>query len=154
MLHKADSAAAYFKSFVRLNGTSYLWDYGGARTNTGMEDTSHGHLDLSLVVWAKNFGLGGLTNSDMTTLAGTLQKVFNGAAGPNDVSTQVDGSGLPSSNWDRVSVGYDWIELADWDPTLFDKTVTVFNTYMSNPTASRFYLGWAEIQRKKACVGL
>lgn len=152
-LHKADAAAAYFKTFVRLNGTAYDWDYGGARTNSGMEDTNHAHVDLSLVVWARKFGIGGLNDTDMQRLAGTMQKILSGA-GSNNVSLLVDGTGLPTSNWDRVSVGYDWIELADYDPTLFDKTVRVFNTYMSVPEGSRFFLGWAEIMRKKSCTPL
>lgn len=153
-LQKAGAAAAYFKTFARLNGGAYVWDYGGARTGTGIEDTNHAHLDLSLLVWARTFGIGGITDADMQRLAATMQSVLNGAAGPNDVSQAVDGSGLPASNWDRVFIGYDWIELADYDPTLFDKTVRIFNAYMANPAGSRFYLGWAEILRKKNCVGL
>ena len=153
-LHKANAAAAYFKTFARPSGSAYVWDYGGARTGTGMEDTSHGHLDMSLLATARKFGIGGLTDADMSSLAATMQKILNGAAGPNDVSTRVDGSGLPTSNWDRVSIGYDWIELADYDPIVFDKTVKVFNTFLSSPSDSRAFLGWAEILRKKACVGL
>jgi hypothetical protein len=152
MLHKADSAAAYFKSFVTVDGGAARWDYAGARSNTGTEDITHGHLDLSLLVSARKAGLGGLTETDMMTLAGALRKVLNGGAGPNDVWTLIDGTGKPASNWGRVDIGYDWIELSDYDPALFDKVVKVFNTYMANPSASRFYFGWAEILRKKACV--
>jgi hypothetical protein len=72
----------------------------------------------------------------------------------DDVSMAVDGSGVPSGNYDRVSVGYDWIDLADYDATLFDKTVKVFNTYMANQGGARFFLGWAEILRKKSCTAL
>ena len=152
--HKADAAAAYFKTFVRQNGDAYLWDYGGARPNTGVEDTSHAHLDLSLMVWAKYFGLGGLTDTDMRSLAATMNAVLRESDGQFDVALKIDGTGLPSSNWDRVSIGYDWIELSDYDPSLFDKIVSVFNKYMSSPAASRFYLGWAEILRKRGCVWL
>ncbi|MGZ3253927.1 MAG: RICIN domain-containing protein [Burkholderiaceae bacterium] len=152
-LNKADKVAAYFKTFARLNNNAYDWDYGGAR-GSGIEDASHAHLDLSHLVWAKQFGLGGLTNTDMTRLANTMQKVLNGQAGSNDVSHNVDGTGLPGDNYLRVSVGYDWIDLVDYDATLLDKTIKVFNTYMSNPSSARFYLGWAEIQRKKSCVSL
>lgn len=152
-LNKADKVAAYFKTFARLNNNAYDWDYGGAR-GSGIEDTSHAHLDLSHLVWAKQFGLGGLTNTDMTRLANTMQKVLNGAAGPNDVSHAVNGTGLAGDNYLRVSVGYDWIDLVDYDATLLDKTIKVFNTFMPNPSSARFYLGWAEIQRKKHCVSL
>lgn len=152
-LHKADKVAAYFKTFARVSNNAYNWDYGGAR-GSGIEDTSHGHLDLQHLLWAKNFNLGGLTNTDMALLVGTMKKVLNGQAGSGDVSHNVDGTGLPGDNYLRVSVGYDWIDLVDYDPTLLDKTITVFNTYMSNPTSARFYLGWAEIQRKRSGVSL
>ena len=152
-LNKANKVAAYFKTFARVSNNAYNWDYGGAR-GSGIEDTSHGHLDLQHILWAKNFNLGGLTNADMTLLVGTMKKVLNGQAGANDVSHNVDGTGLPGDNYLRVSVGYDWIDLADYDATLLDKTITVFNTYMSNPTSARFYLGWAEIQRKRSGVSL
>jgi hypothetical protein len=106
------------------------------------------------LLWAKNFGIGGLTNADMTLLVGTMKHVLNGQAGPGDVSHNVDGTGLPGDNYLRVSLGYDWIDLVDYDATLLDKTITMFNTYLQNPTSARFYLGWAEIQRKKSGVSL
>jgi hypothetical protein len=152
-LNKADKVAAYFKTFVRTSNNAYNWDYGGAR-GSGIEDVSHAHLDLSHIMWAKQYNLGGLTSTDMTRLAATMQKVLNGAAGSGDVSHNVDGTGLPGDNYLRVSIGYDWIDLADYDATLLDKTTTVFNKFMSNPTSARFYLGWAEIQRKRHCVSL
>jgi len=148
---KAHAGAAYFLTFATPVGSAYTWNYGGARGN-GVEDTSHGHLDLSLLVSAKKYGLGGLTDTHMYRLAGTLHRVLNGAAGSNDVSYRVDGTGTPANNFDRVSVGYDWIDLVDYEPALFDQTVRVFNTHMANPTSARFYLGWAEILRKRKCV--
>ncbi len=152
-LNKADKVAAYFKTFVRTSNNAYNWDYGGAR-GSGIEDVSHAHLDLSHILWAKQFGLGGLTSTDMTHLTATMQKVLNGAAGSSDVSHNVDGTGLPGDNYLRVSIGYDWIDLVDYDATLLDKTINVFNKYMASPSSARFYLGWAEIQRKKHCVSL
>jgi hypothetical protein len=79
---------------------------------------------------------------------------LNGQAGPGDVSHNVDGTGLPGDNYLRVSLGYDWIDLVDYDATLLDKTITMFNTYLQNPNSARFYLGWAEIQRKRSGVSL
>jgi len=154
-LNKAAKAAAYFKTFAKLNGTAYVWNYEGARTDrsTTVEDTNHAHLDLSLLVWAKAYSLGGFNDTDMNRLAATMHKVLNGQAGPNDVSNQVNGAGW-ASTWDRSAVGYDWIDLVDYDATLLDKTIKVFNTHIANPNGSRFYLGWAEIQRKRSCVSL
>jgi hypothetical protein len=45
-------------------------------------------------------------------------------------------------------------ELVDCDPTLFDQIVKVYNKFPAEPEGSRFYLGWAEIQRKRSCTGL
>ena len=154
------AAAAYFKTFVRQRGDAYVWNYGGARPNTPsrygvvIEDTDHAHIDLSLVITAHQFGLGGLTDVDMHRLAGTVRVVLNDGAGVNNVWKFIDGTVPAGGPWDRASVGYDWIELADYDPTLFEKTVKVFNQYLSAEEGSRFYLGWAEIQRKRNCTEL
>jgi hypothetical protein len=156
-VRKADAAAAYFKTFVRQRGDAYVWNYGGARTDSvsvRTEDTSHAHVDLSLLITARQFGLGGLTDVDMHRLAGTMRVVLNDGAGLNNVWKIIDGTQPADGPWDRVSVGYDWIELADYDPTLFDKTVKVFNQYLTDERGSRFFLGWAEIQRKRNCTGL
>jgi hypothetical protein len=153
LLHKADASAAYFLQFVRLSGEAYDWDYGGCLEG-GMEDIDHAHLDLSLVIWAKKFDLGGLTTTDMTRLAGTMHKVLSSDADPNDTSATVDGLGVPQSNWDRVPVGFDWIDLTEYDPTLLDGTIQIYNTHLTDETGSRFFLGWAEILRWINCVQL
>ncbi|MGB9150858.1 MAG: Ig-like domain-containing protein [Burkholderiales bacterium] len=160
-LDKANKASAYFKTFAKLTaGNAYSWNYAGARTDTsaisiGIEDTGHAHVDLSLLVAAGKFGLGGVDSADMSRLAATMHKVLNGAAGPNDVSLKVDGTGNRPTNWEhRVDVGYDWIDLVDYDPALLDKVINVYNRYLTAVNGSRFFLGWAEIQRKRNCVNL
>ena len=153
--HKAAAAAAYFHRFTTLINGTYTWQYGGCRTNVDIiEDVSHGHLDLSLLVWAYRFGVGGISYPDMSRLASTLSTVLNGAAGPGDVSLHVDGTGLPASNWDRVPVGYDWIDLCEYDPGLLDQVIGVYNTHVVDEYGSRFFLGWAELQRVSRCVPL
>lgn len=152
-LEKSVAATAYFKTFAKLVGNAYEWDYGGARQQT-MEDTSHGHLDLSLLITSYKLGLGGLTMTDMNRLVGTFQKVLNGDAGSGDVSLHVNGAGLPNGNITRVTIGYDWIDLADFEPALLDKTTTVFNKFIQEPSSAREFLGWAEIQRKRRCINL
>jgi hypothetical protein len=152
---KADAAAAYFLRFAALSSGAYSWQYDGCQTNVHvLEDVSHGHIDLSLLVWAYRFGLGGLSYTDMSRLASTLATVLNGAAGPADVSLYVDGSGLPASNWDRVPVGYDWIDLSEYDPALLDQVIDVYNTHLVGEPGARFFLGWAELQRVSGCVPL
>jgi hypothetical protein len=153
--NKVDAAAAYFLTFAALNKGAYTWQYDGCQTNMDIvEDVSHGHIDLSLLVWAYRFGLGGLSYTDMSRLASTLATVLNGAAGPGDASLYVDGSGLPASNWDRAPVGYDWIDLCEYDPTLLDQVIGVYNTHLVDQPGARFFLGWAELQRMSGCVPL
>jgi hypothetical protein len=151
-LDKADKAAAYFKTFARLNGNAYVWDYGGAR-GSGTEDVSHGHIDFSLLTWANKFGIGGITSTDLTRLVGTM-KVELTAQGANKVSFLVDGTQTPPSVWDTAAMGYDWIELVDTDPTLLNQVTSVYNAQMVGQTGSRFMLGWAEILRKRSCIAL
>lgn len=153
--YKADAAAAYFLRFAALNNGAYTWQYDGCQTSMDiLEDVSHGHIDLSLLVWAYRFGLGGLSYTDMSRLASTLATVLNGAAGPGDASVHVDGSGLPASNWDRAPVGYDWIDLCEYDPALLDQVIGVYNTHLVDEPGARFFLGWAELQRVIRCVPL
>lgn len=152
---KADAAAAYFLRFAAVVDGAYTWQYDGCQTGLDvLEDVSHGHIDLSLLVWAYRFGLGGLSHTDMSRLASTLTTVLDGAAGPGDVSRHVDGSGLPASNWDRVPVGYDWIDLCEYDPALLDQVIDLYNTHLVDEAGARFFLGWAELQRVTGCVSL
>ncbi len=154
-LYKADKAANYFLKFAQNVNGGYLWRYEGGRPGNGWEDTNHGHVDMSLLIAAGKFKIGGLTDSDMLKMAATFKnKILNGQPGPNDVAVEIDGTGLPTSNYDRVTAGYDWIDLADYDPTLLTKVVNVFNRYMTNFNVARGSLGWAEILRKNSCTPL
>ena len=155
-LTKAAAAAAYFKSFVTTNGSAYAWSYGGARTaGNGPEDISHGDLDLSLVNWAEHFGLGGLALADMKQLVGTEDAIFNGGTSSDSVAFYVNGTGAANSYY-TPAVGWSWIDVTDFDASgkLFDKTVTLFNSYPMTSNPSGYFLGWAEILRKKQCVAL
>jgi hypothetical protein len=153
--YKADAAAAYFLRFAALNNGAYTWQYDGCQTSMSiLEDVSHGHIDLSLLIWAYRFGLGGLSYTDMSRLSSTLATVLNGAAGPGDASLHVDGSGLPATSWDRAPVGYDWIDLSEYDPALLDQVIGVYNTHLVDEPGARFFLGWAELQRVTGCVPL
>lgn len=155
-LTKATAVAAYFKTFVTTNGTAYSWSYGGARVSgNGPEDISHGDLDLSLVNWAEHFGLGGLTAADMKQLVGTESAIFNGGSNSSNVAFYVDGTGIADSYY-MPAVGWSWIDVTDFDSTisLYNKTVTFFNSYPMTSNPDGYFLGWAEILRKKQCVAL
>ncbi len=155
-LTKAKAVAAYFKSFVTTNGTAYSWSYGGARTSgNGPEDISHGDLDMSLVTWAEHFGLGGLGVADMKQLVGTENAVFDGVASTSSVAFYVNGKTAANSYY-APAVGWSWIDVTDFDTTgnLFSKTVTLFNSYPMTSNPAGYFLGWAEILRKRQCVSL
>jgi hypothetical protein len=153
--YKADKAANYFLKFAQNVDGGYLWRYEGGRPGNAYEDTNHGHVDMSFLISAGKFHIGGLTDADMVKMAATLKnKILNGQPGPNDVAVVIDGSGMPSSGYDRVTPGYDWIDLADYDPAILGKVVNVFNRYMTNFNVARGSLGWAEILRKNSCTSL
>lgn len=160
-LYKADRAADYFLKFAQPVNGAYLWRYEGGRPGIGYEDTNHGHIDLTFLISARKFNVGGLTDADMVKLAATLKNnILIDQAQSSDVAPDIDGSGLPSTkdfqarNYERVGIGYDWIDLADYDPAVMNKVVDVFNRYMSNFDGPRGALAWAEIQRKNSCTSL
>jgi hypothetical protein len=152
-LYKASKSADYFLRFAQDVSGSYQWRYSGGRTDGPIEDTNHAHVDLTFLVAANNFKIGGLTDTNMGKIASTLK---NRVIQPNDfVAPNIDGTGTPADNWQRVSVGYDWIDFTDYDPAILGKVVSVFNHYMSSGfDTMRGALGWAEIQRKNSCVSL
>jgi hypothetical protein len=82
-------------------------------------------------------------------------RIMNGQPDPNDVAVViVDGTGMPGGNYDRVTPGYDWIDLADYDSALLGKADNVFNRYLTNFNVTHGTLGWAEILRKNSCTSL
>jgi hypothetical protein len=152
LAYKAGKIAAYFKTFVKDTGTAYNWKYSGSvPLPDRVEDIDHGHIDIGFLISAYKHEVGNLTATDMKKLAGTFAKVLNGEAGPADVSTHVDGTGIPDQTWRRLPSGYDWIDLVEFDHALLDKVVTVWNKWMPWASNARYYLGWAEIQRIRAC---
>ena len=155
-LTKAAAVAAYFKTFATSSGGAYAWSYGGARSaGNGPEDISHGDLDLSLVNWAEHFGLGGLNATDMQQLVGTENVIFDSGFGPDNVAFYVNGTTAASSYY-APAIGWSWIDVTDFDSSgnLFGKTVKFFNAYPMTSNPAGYFLGWAEILRKKKCVAL
>jgi hypothetical protein len=64
--------------------------------------------------------------------------------GNGDVAYSVDGL-EPNTGGKYYPVGYDWIDLAEFDPSILDIAKEVYNKYYSNPSWSRPFHGWAEI---------
>lgn len=155
-LRRADAVAAMFPRFAKLEYGFYTWRYGGCRTDIAgpfgslIEDTNHSHIDLSLLVWANRFRLGGIDAKVMNGLTGTLDRILTGA-GTNNVARHVDGTGAPTNDWDRLPIGYDWIDLAQTNPAVLDKVIRVYNQHLADDTNSRSMLGWAEILRYTHC---
>jgi hypothetical protein len=151
-LYKADKAANYFLKFAENVNGSYLWRYEGGRPGNGYEDTNHGHVDMSFLIAAGKFRIGGLTDADMAKMASTLK---NRILRPDDVVAKVTDGSYPTTDlYEVVTPGYDWIDLADYDPTILSKVVSVFNRRLTKFDVARGSLGWAEILRKNSCTSL
>ena len=139
---KAQAILGHLKNSLRLQSNdSYVWDYHPQKPDKGIEDISHAHMDISFVLLAYKQGLD-VTEQDMKRFANTLTK--NMYLGNGDVAYSVDGL-EPNSSGRYYPVGYDWIDLAEFDPSILDIAKEVYNKYYSNPSWSRPFQGWAEI---------
>jgi hypothetical protein len=146
---KAAAILEYFRKHLRLrSNNSYDWDYHPQHpsvgdTRTGDEDFNHAHIDLGFLILAYKRGLG-LNALDMRRFANTLTK--NVYLGDGELSWSIDGSEIDSekSYW---PVGFDWIDLSEFDPRVLDIAKEVYRKHYSRPTWSRPFLGWAEILR-------
>ena len=139
---KAEAILGYLKNHLKLQANdSYVWDYALQSSKGIVEDFNHAHIDLSFVVLAYKQGLD-LTEQDMQRFANTLTK--NLYLGDGELADTVDGV-EPNTDKDYVPVAFDWIDLAEFDPSVLDIAKEVYNKYYSNPSWSRPYLGWAEI---------
>jgi hypothetical protein len=147
---KAQAILDYFKTHVRLTSKdAYDWDYHPQNpASDGDEDLNHAHLDLSFLILAYHRGLN-LTAQDMLRLANTLTKTVY--LGNGELTLTVDGT-KPDANKNYSPVGFDWIDLAEFDPSILDIAKEVYTKHYANPTWSRPFLGWAEIQRWSAAL--
>ena len=138
---KAEALLGYLKDYLRLQANdSYVWDYAPQYAN-GVEDFNHAHVDISFVVLAYKRGLS-LTEQDMKRFANTLTK--NLYLGNGELAETVDGV-EPNTNKNYYPIGFDWIDLAEFDPTILDIAKEVYNKYYSKPSWCRDLQGWAEI---------
>lgn len=141
---KAEAILDYFKEHVRLiENDAYDWDYSLTNPNSADEDFNHAHVDLSFIILAYHQGLE-LTDEDMRRFANTLtENIYqeNGKLtwfieGTNDISQD--------SYW---PVGFDWIDLTEFNPFVLTIAKEFYSNNYSNPTWARPFLGWAEILR-------
>jgi len=136
--NKAKAILDYWKAERReISDQAYDWNY--YLRDSGDEDFNHGHIDLSFINMAYRFGL--VSSTEMEKLANTLtEKIYKGGG---SFSNYLDGS----SSSDSRTVGYDWIDLVQFDPLVLDIAKEAYAKDYSVPTWSRPFLGWAEILR-------
>ncbi len=140
---KAEAIVGYFKKHVRVTpNNAYDWDYNPQKQR-GDEDFNHAHIDLSLLILAHHQGLK-LSTEDMHRFANTLTK--NVYLGNGKLAWSVDGTQTKRKK-NYWPVGFDWIDLAQFDPKVLDIAQEVYKKHYSSPTWSRPFLGWAEILR-------
>ncbi len=146
---KAAAILEYFKKHLRLKANNaYDWDYNPQRptsgdTKTGDEDFNHAHIDVGFIVLAYQQGLD-LDVEDMHRFANTLTK--NVYRGDGELAWSIDGAEIGSGK-NYWPVGFDWIDLSEFDPQVLDIAKEVYRKHYAKPTWARPFLGWAEILR-------
>ena len=116
---RATALAENFKRALRLVDGAYEWNYwdwieNGKPGHSGVEDTSHGHIDIGFVVEAVERHTV-FTDEDGRRLARTLLvRMWNGSTTEPQFGGNVNvkgGHGLPV---------VDWVSLSRWDPKVFE----------------------------------
>lgn len=124
---RATAMAKNFKRALRLTEGAYEWYYwdwieNGKPDHSGMEDTSHGHIDVGFVVEAARRGVV-FDAEDARRLANTLLgRMWNGS-----MTDPRFGSHVNTSKGNSLPV-VDWIDLCQWDPKVFDVIATAVMT--------------------------
>lgn len=140
----AEAILAYFKLNIGLQkNNSYIWKYNFRNENSPVEDFNHGHLDISFLVLACQLGLD-ISKDEMAHLANTLtQNILR-----NDGSLNWFIDGNTEQNQDSFwPIGFDWIDLTEFSPQIFEIAKTYYSKNYPTPTWARPFLGWAEILR-------
>jgi len=102
----------------------HYWDWTeyGEPGNSGSEDTSHGHIDVSLAVEAARRGVV-FTDEDMVRIANTWLKVMWNQDEDNPLmAAGVDGREPYKFSPLLVS----WSELSQWDKQVYDLALKAF----------------------------
>ncbi|NPV47188.1 MAG: hypothetical protein HPY69_09535 [Armatimonadetes bacterium] len=132
---RAEQMARLFRRYLREQGEAWVWNYwdwveGGEPGHSGLEDTSHGTIDVGFAIEACHRGVV-FTAEDMKRFARTvLDQMWNGSTedpklGPN-VGTRGDRFAMTTS---------DWFDLGEWEPQIWRLALTAFSK-AGQPTAS------------------
>ena len=122
---RAHRMAKNFRRHLWKTGRAYTWHYwdwleGGVQGNSGVEDTSHGRIDVGFAVDACRSGVV-FNNADMKRFAHTLlDQMWNGS-----VDDPVIGGRVDSMDGDSTPCA-DWIDLCQWNPRVWDVMWAVF----------------------------
>lgn len=152
-VHKFESGISYLKSCFRLEsdpslGEVYSWNYTGLRTQQIIEDSGHGGQDIYFYnLAAKSYPLI-FTAVDTQRLARTTKRML---AINGDVYFRVDGTEPTQLPYNKVNLGYDWIDFSFIDAQVLERIIPAINQIVYTGGA-RFFRAAADILRVKAGV--
>jgi hypothetical protein len=150
---KAAAILAYWKAHLRqLSDGTLDWDYdlqnGQVKTTiTSSQDVSHAHLDLSFLIMSYYSGLD-LSDEVLRKCADTFIKTIY--LGDGKIALSIDGKDRSEENY--YPAGYDWVDLAEFEPQVLTIAKEVYQKNYPTPTWARPFLGWAEILRWTKCM--
>ncbi|MGC9319125.1 MAG: hypothetical protein ACP5KN_13925, partial [Armatimonadota bacterium] len=128
---RAEQMCRYFRSYLELDEGNdawrwHYWDWTeyGEPGNSGWEDTSHGHIDVSLAVEAARRGVV-FTDADMQRFVNTwLAVMWNG----DEEAPQMAHRVAEDENFTHSALLRSWTELAQWDRRVYDLALTAFQS--------------------------
>ena len=146
---RAERMARNFKRHLRRTGQAYTWHYwdwieAGEPGHSGVEDTSHGNIDIGFAVEACRRGVV-FKDADLKRFARTvLDQMWNGC-----LEDPVLGGRVDTREGDGRAV-QGWIDLCQWNPKVWDVYWALF-CKMDRPAglAPTMLQGWARLQEGK-----
>ncbi|MEA3402383.1 MAG: hypothetical protein U9R79_14190 [Armatimonadota bacterium] len=129
MAQRAEQMCQYFRSYLELDEDHdawrwHYWDWTeyGEPDHSGWEDTSHGHIDVSLAVEAARRGVV-FTDADMRRFVNTwLEVMWNGDEETPRMAHRV----AEDENFRHSALLRSWTELAQWDRRVYELALTEF----------------------------
>ncbi len=129
MGERAEQMTRYFRSFLVLDEEhdAWRWRYWdwvefGEPGGSGWEDTSHGHIDVSLAIEAARRGVV-FTDEDMMRMANTwLAVMWNGDEQAPLMAARV----AESEDFKHSPVSRDWAALSQWDRRAYELALTAY----------------------------
>ena len=138
MAQRAEQMVRFFRNSLVLDEEhdAWAWHYWdwiafGEPGASGWEDTSHGHIDVSLAIEAARRGVV-FTDEDMARMANTwLEVMWNGDAQAPLMAARV----AESEDFKQSPVTRDWSALSQWDARAYELALTAYQA-AGSPAAS------------------